>query len=194
MFGKSPDAAQAETQIEGADMAVELTQAEKEHAMLMASDLNGLRDAVASMHGQVTTLEATITALTEQLNGNVAELAAKDSKIAELTAMVNAATEFKAAQEKAAAEAKVAARTAKLAEVVGTEQATSLQAALATLDDAAFDVAVGAMSNKLKTEATSAAFKEVGVEGSTDTVALAAETSGSRVMDYLKTIDHNQSN
>lgn len=175
-------------------MAVELTQDQKEQASLMALDLNGLRDAVASMNGQVTALEATVSALTEQLNGKVAELADKDSKIAELTALVEAATEFKAAQEKAAAEAKVAARTAKLAEVVGTEQATSLQAALATLDDAAFEVAVGAMSNKLNTEAKSAAFNEVGVEGSTDAVALAAETSGSRVMDYLKTIDHNQSN
>jgi septal ring factor EnvC (AmiA/AmiB activator) len=180
MFGKSPDAAQAETTQEGIET--------------MADAVTEVPSASASLTDQVAALQATVTALTDQLNGKVAELADKDSKIAELTALVNAATEFKAAQEKAAAEAKVAARTAKLAEVVGTEQATSLQAALATLDDAAFDVAVGAMSNKLNTEAKSAAFNEVGVEGSTDAVALATETSGSRVMDYLKTIDHNQSN
>ena len=180
MFGKSPDPAQAETTQEGIET--------------MAEAVTDVPSAHASLTDQVAALQATVTALTDQLNVKVAELADKDSKIAELTALVDAATEFKAAQAKAAAEAKVAVRTAKLAGVVGTEQATSLQAALASLDDAAFDVAVGAMSNKMKTEESSPAFKEVGVEGSTDAAKLAAETSGSRVMDYLKTIDHNQSN
>jgi len=181
MFGAKPDTAQAETTQEGIEP--------------MADAVTEVASAGASLTDQVVALQATVTALTDQLNGKVAELASKDSKIAELTALVDAATEFKAAQEKAAAEAKVVARTAKLAEVVGTEQATSLQAALASLDDAAFDVAVGAMSNKMKTEETSAAFKEVGVEGSTDAVKLVADASGSRVMDYLKTIKHdNQSN
>lgn len=133
-------------------------------------------------------LTATVAALT-------AELADKDSKIAELTAVVAAAAEFQAAQAQAAALAKIAARTEKLAGAVGTEQAAVLQTALASLDDAAFDVAVNAMSSKLKVEAQSPAFTEVGVEGSADATKLAAEASGSRVMDYLKSIKHDtQSN
>lgn len=133
-------------------------------------------------------LQTTVASLTEQLAANASALAEKDSKIAELSALVEAAVEFKAAQAQATAEAKVATRVAALAEVVGTEQATTLEAALASLDDGAFQVALSAMTTKLKVEASAPAFKEVGVEGTTDTTKLAAESNGSRVMDYLKTI------
>jgi len=177
MFGKT-EPAKAESTQEGIDTMADAT---NDNASLSAEHEN-----------QVAALQATVAALTEQLNGKAAELADKDSKIAELTALVEAATEFKAAQEKAAAEAKVVARTAKLADVVGTEQAASLQAALASLDDAAFDVAVGAMSNKLKTEENSTAFKEVGVEGSADATKLAAEAYGGKTADYLQAIVRNE--
>lgn len=162
---------------EGTEMATELNKVEADKAAAMALDLDGLRTAVAAM--------------TEQLAANATELSAKDDKIAELSALVAAATEFKAAQEKIAAEAKVAARVSKLANVVGDEQAASLQAATAALDDAAFDAVVSAMTSKATTEAASPAFKEVGVEGAADAQKLAAEGSGSRVMDYLKTVTHD---
>ena len=138
-----------------------------EAANVAALDVKGLQDAVVSMTSLV---------------------AEKNARIAELEAIVAAATEFKAAQEKAAAEAKIAARNAALVDVVGTEQAASLQVALASLDDASFAVAVGALSNKMKVEEASPEFKEVGVEGTTDAAALAAEAQGNRVMDYLKVI------
>lgn len=177
-------AAEAETQHEG---VVEMTTDVTTEAV--ASVVEGVD---ANAHAA---LEATVGSLTEQLAATVSALAERDAKIAELQAQVDAAVEFKAAQAKAAAEAKVAARTAALADLVGTEQASVLQVALASLDDAAFDVALAAMSSKVKVEEKSEAFKEVGVEGSTDATKLAAEANGSRVMDYLKTIaTENQAN
>lgn len=178
MLGISQAPAQAEQPNEGVvEMATDVT--------------NQGADLGADLAQENATLKETVAALTTQLADTATVLADKDAKIAELSGLVEAAHEFKAAQAKAAAEAKVAARTAKLAEVIGNEQASTLQVALASLDDAAFDVAVAAMSNKLKVEEANPAFKEVGVDGSADATKLAAETSGSRVMDYLKTIKHD---
>lgn len=126
-------------------------------------------------------LQSTVVALT-------AAVAEKDAKIAELTALVEAAVEFKAAQELAAAEAKVAARVEKLVALVGTEQAASLNAATAALDDNAFAAMTAAMGFKLKAETETPAFKEVGAEGNTDQAKLAAEVYGGKTGDYLQTL------
>jgi hypothetical protein len=142
---------------------------------------NVAEGAVAHAEVDVAALQGAVTSLTELL-------AEKDAKIAELSALVEAATEFKAAQEKAAAEAKAAARNAALVEVVGTEQAASLMAATAAMDDAAFDAVLSAMSFKAKTEAESPAFKEVGAEGATDQTKLAQEVYGGKTADYLQAI------
>lgn len=149
--------------------------------------LNEGADLAANPAEQVASLTATNATLTEQLAATLA-------KNVELNALVDAATEFKAAQEKAAAEAKVAARTAALADAVGTEQAASLQAAIAGLDDTAFAAVVTAMTSKSKVEASTPAFKEVGVEGSTDQTKLAAEAYGGKTADYLLAIVNKEIN
>jgi hypothetical protein len=177
LFGQTPNALTTNT-LEGVDVT---TQATTEGAGL-----------AAEMADQVAALTATVTSLTEQLADNVTAIAARDSKIAELTALVEAATEFKAAQEKAAAEAKVVARVTKLTEMVGTEQAASLQAATAALDDTAFDAVVSALSVKQKVEAANPAFKEVGAEGTTDQAKLTAEVIGGKTGDYLQAIIKNK--
>ena len=151
-----------------------INQADAELASMQALDVAGMQAAIAS--------------LTADVAAKAAELASKDAKIAELSALVEAATEFKAAQEKAAAEAKMAARVETLAGLVGTESAASLQAATASMDDAAFGALTAALSMKQKVEADTPAFKEVGAEGSTDQTKLAAEVYGGKTGDYLQAL------
>lgn len=171
MLGMSPSSApEANNPVEEVNMTTEVTQADADLAQMQALDVAGMRDAIASL---------------------TADVAAKDAKIAELSAIVEAAKEFEAAQVKAAAEAKTAARVAALVAVVGTEQAASLQAATASMDDAAFDTVVGAISATRKVESAMPAFKEVGVEGSTDQTKLAAEVTGNATLNYLQTLIKN---
>lgn len=126
-------------------------------------------------------LKDVVASLTEQLT-------AANQKIAELTAVVDAAAEFNAAQAKLAADAKAAARMAKLVDVVGTDAAANLMAVTASMEDSAFEAVVAAMSLKASKEATDPAFKEVGVEGAADPVKLAQEAQGNRMVDYLRTV------
>jgi hypothetical protein len=179
MLGISQAPAQAESQTEGVEMTDVTTDA---NASTVSPELAE----------QFAALQATVASMTEQLAINAVAMADKDSKIAELSAQVEAAVEFKASQAKIAAEAKVAARAAKLAEFVGDEQAASLQAATASLDDAAFDAVASAMSLKFKVEAKSDAFKEVGAEGATDQTKLNAEVIGGKTADYLQAIVRNE--
>jgi len=154
-----------------------------EEVVTMVDGTETLDAANASANVDVAALQSAVASLTEQLT-------AKDTLIASLTAQVDAAHEFKAAAEKAAAEARVAARTSKLTALVGNVQAASLQAATASMDEASFEAVVSALSLKTTVEANSAEFSEVGVDGNADAAKLVAEANGSRVMDYLKTISH----
>ena len=164
---------------------------------LVAETLNkGVDMAVEKQEGTVAaTAEVDVAALQTAVASLTEQLAAKDTQIAELSALVEAAAEYKAAQEQAVAEAKVAARSAKLTDVVGTEQAAGLLAATSMLDEASFEAVVTAMSFKMKAEASSPMFKEVGVEGQANTEKLVTEAKSNRVMDYLKSIaKENQAN
>lgn len=164
VLGMAPAPAQAEQKHEDVEMTTHVAEGAQAHAEV-----------------DVAALQGAVTSLTK-------ELAAANAKVAELTALVAAATEFKAAQEKAAAEAKAAARSAALTEVVGTEQAANLLAATAAMDDNAFGAVVTALSFKSKAEANSPAFKEVGAEGSVDQSKLNAEAYGGKTADYLQAI------
>lgn len=174
LFGQAPEApAQADNQTEE---KVEMTQA-----------TNEATGFAVEMADTVAALTATVTSLTEQL-------AAKVDEVAALTAQVEAAVEFKAAQAAAAAEAKAATRLAALVGAVGTVAATGLMAATASMEDAAFDAVLAAVSLKTQAETAAPAFKEVGVEGNADATKLSAEAvSGNRVLDYLKTVKHEKS-
>jgi len=173
MLGISQAPAHAENQNEEVKMDVTQVGSALALAEALAQDVEGLKATVTSL-----------TALVES----------KDAQIAELNAVVAAAVEFKAAQEKAAAEAKAAARNAALTEVVGTEQAASLLAATAAMDDVAFGAVVDALNFKSKAEASSAAFTEVGAEGATDQAKLDAEVAGGKTADYLQAIVNKEIN
>jgi hypothetical protein len=150
-------------------------------------NMTDVTHADAAADANVAALQSTVASLTEQLG-------VKDAKIAELAALVAAATEFKVAQEKAAAEAITASRVEKLTALVGTEQAANLQAATASMDAPAFDALVAAMSFKQTAEAASPAFKEVGAEGTTDQTKLNAEVYGGKTADYLQAIVNKELN
>jgi hypothetical protein len=124
----------------------------------------------------VAGLQASLASLT-------AELAGANDKIAELTAFAEAATEFQAAQAKAALDAKTAVRKLAVVEAVGTVKADALMAATASLEDGAFNAVMAAMKTTTDTEAETALFKEVGVDATADTSKLAADSNP--VMDYL---------
>lgn len=143
--------------------------------------------ATASAEVDVAALQSTVAALTSQL-------ASAHTEIAMLTALVAEAAEFKAAKEKAEAEAKVAARTAKLVDVVGTEAAAGLQAATASLDDTAFDAVVSAMKSSAAKEATAPAFTEQGVEAKADASKVAEQAQTNGVLEYLKSMTPEQLN
>jgi hypothetical protein len=161
MLGMAPAPAQAETQEETPTMDVtETTSAPV--AETPAVDVAGLQAALAS---------------------KTAELAEAQAKIAELTADVAAAVEFNAAREKAAAEAKAAARKEKIVAAVGTDKAASLLAATEKMEDGAFDAVMAALTTTQTVEAKTDLFKEVGVDAEADTSTLT--TSAGRVMDYL---------
>jgi hypothetical protein len=187
IFGSKADAAQVVV-----DAVAEVTQPIDAQASNLETEKVDMATEVTNDGAALADVQAAAQAASEGFAATVASLTASleaaQAKIAELTAQVEAAVEFKAAQEKAAAEAKVAARVAKLTEAVGEVQAAALNAATAALDDVAFEAVVTAVSAKATTEQASPAFKELGANGTTDATKLVADAQGSRVMDYLKTI------
>jgi hypothetical protein len=157
--------------------------AQSKEEVTMKTDVTNDSAALAVALTENVSLRATVVSLTEQL-------ATAKTELTELNGVVEAAKEFKANKEKAEAEAKVAARTAKLVAAVGTVAADGLQIATASMDDTAFDAVVAAITFKAAKEAASPAFKEAGVEGEASAEKLAAQAQSNRVMDYLKNITH----
>lgn len=165
LFGGQPSA-QAEITQEDVNMSVDVTP-----------------NAVSADASQETVVQ-----LSAALEAVTSKLATAEAKIAELTSLVDAATEFKAHAEKQAAELKAKARKEKLEAAVGTAKAGAMLTATASLDDAAFDSIVAAMTTTLTVESNTPAFKEVGVEGEASKAGLdALAQSTKNVLDYLKT-------
>lgn len=115
----------------------ELTaQLEAETAARAASD-----QSMIELATQLTTAQATIETLTAQLGSATADL----QKFADL----------KAAEEKAAAEAKLESRKAALAEVMPTDQVETKLAAYSALDDATFAFMVSELAGAKEAKAES---------------------------------------
>lgn len=169
LMGLAPQPAKAEQQKEEVTMTTDVTNDSAALAVALAENVS---------------LRATVVSLTEQL-------ADTNTQVTELSAFAEAAKEFKATKEKSEAEAKVAARTAKLVDAVGTAAAAGLQLATASMDDAAFDAVVAAVALKSTAESNSPAFKEAGVEGEASAEQLATQAQSTRVMDYLKNMSHD---
>lgn len=123
-----------------------------------------------------------VAGLTASLATAVAALADSHTKIAELSALVAAATEFQAAQATAALATKQAARKLAVEVAVGTAKADALYAATASLEDAAFDAVMAAMATTATAEANTQLFNEVGVDAEASASKLA---DSNPVMDYL---------
>lgn len=123
-----------------------------------------------SADNQIAELSASLLAATESLAANKASMDAMANVVAEMTKKLDITTTelsaIKAAKAALDADVKAKAevsRKSKLEAAVGTDKAPALLESLKTLDDAAFDSVVGAMSASFAAEANSAAFKEVGV-------------------------------
>lgn len=102
------------------------------------------------------------------------KLTAAQARIDELTAVLEAAGEFKAKAEKQALDAKMDARKVKIVAAVGTENADKLMSATAGLEDAQFDAVLAVAGVSSKVEAQTAPFKEVGVDAKADASKLAS--------------------
>lgn len=104
----------------------------------------------------------------------MSDLQAKfDSVVAELANV----KEAKAAMEKAAQDAKFAARKEKIVAAVGTAKAAALFDATESLDDAKFEAVVGAMAESIDKEAEKELFKDVGVSGGVEASKVMEESS-----------------
>jgi hypothetical protein len=141
-----------------------------------------VKDKDAAALAAADTNAVDVAGLQASLASTVAELADAHTKITELSALVEAAKEFNAAQVAAALEVKTAARKLAVVNAVGTVKADALMAATASLEDSAFDAVMAAMTTTAAAEADTALFKEVGVDAEASTTSLA---DSNPVMDYL---------
>ena len=122
-----------------------------------------------------------VAGLTASLASTVAELATAQAKIVELSALVEAAVAFKAAQAEDMLKAKTAARKLAVVAAVGTDKADALLAATTSLEDEAFNAVMAAMTTASTVEAKSSLFTESGV----DAAASATLADSNPTMDYL---------
>jgi hypothetical protein len=120
-------------------------------------------------------LTAQLATATETLTKQAADLQALTEMVEELSAQVNTSKEALAAAEAAkldlatqAATKRLAARTEAITKAVGTSQLPSLLAATETMEDAQFDVVVGAFAKSFETEAKSAMFQETGASAAAE--------------------------
>lgn len=127
-------------------------------------------ETMATKEGQTEMAAENKTAeLQALLESATTTLSATQSKLSEMTALYESAKSslkgFEDANAALVAEAnqkRLDARRAKVEASVGTSKAPALLAATESLDDAAFEAIVSAMSTNLDAEASTESFKEVG--------------------------------
>lgn len=120
-------------------------------------------------------------------------LSATQSKLTEMSALYEVAQAALAASDAAkeqlvvdAKQVRLAARKEAIVASIGSAKADALLAATDALDDTAFNAVVGAMANSFETEASSALFSEVGVAAKTDASAVVTEPEESQEAKMLK--------
>lgn len=142
-----------------------------------------------------TELAAQLAVATEALASQSEALQAVSTKLSTLTGLYEASqaalVAAEASQASLVAEAKhkrLSARKEAVVAAVGTSKADALMTATETLDDAAFNAIVGAMTVNMEVEASTPAFNEVGQTGKVDTNLVAdAGRKESAEMKILKT-------
>lgn len=120
-------------------------------------------------------LQAQLATATEQLTKQAADLQALTEMVEEMSAQM-ASTKAALADSEAvqvdlvaqAATKRLEARTEAIKAAVGDSQLESLLAATDKMDDAQFEVIVGAMAKSFETEAKSAMFQEKGVSAAAE--------------------------
>jgi len=115
-----------------------------------------------------STLSDALAAATELNTSQAAALAELTAKFEAAQAALAAIEADKAEMVAKAVEAKLATRKEKVVEMIGTERADALMTATASMEDAAFDAVLVAMSVATEKEADSVMFKEVGASGGVD--------------------------
>jgi DNA repair exonuclease SbcCD ATPase subunit len=136
-----------------------------------ASSETALADAAAQLQEVSTALETAVAAVAEA-----------DAKAAGLQAQLEAVNAEKIAAEAEAAAKRLTARKEKIEAAVGTSKSDALMAATESLDDAAFDAVVSALSLSVDAEGKTGMFKEVGVAAEAD----AAKVEESAEMKILR--------
>jgi hypothetical protein len=146
------------------DNAVELT---VDSAVLadFASQLEAIK---AEFEVEKASYHASLAEVSAKLEAAHAELAAIAAEKAELVAT--------------AAAAKLAARKEKIVAAIGTEKADALMVATGSLDDAAFEAVVSAMTGSMDAEAKSSLFTEVGVTAEADAAKVVEESAEMRIL------------
>lgn len=139
--------------VDAEDFKAELEQLKAEFATQLEGAKAEAADALAQAVAQA-----------EQL------IAAKDETIAKLVAE----KEQMIADDLAT---KMAARKEKIVASIGTEKADALMKATEGLDDTAFEAVVSAMAGSVEAEASTALFREVGVDAVADATKVVAEES-----------------
>lgn len=126
--------------------------------------------ALAADKTAVAELTANLASVTEAMATMQVELADVKAKYEAAQAALNASEAAKTLLAEQAAKARLEARTAAITEAVGTSQLESLLAATDSMDDAQFNIIVGAMAKSFENEAKSAMFQEAGLSNDTPVV------------------------
>lgn len=112
--------------------------------------------------------EANTLDLTSKLTTAIEHVRSAGEQVEQLQASLTALGAEKAAMEAAAEAAKLTARNERLLTAVGSARAPALQIAFATLEDAAFDAAVAALTVAGDVEGKSRFFREAGANAEAD--------------------------
>lgn len=130
----------------------------------------------ASSEAVLAAVAAQLQEVSTALETAVAAVADADAKAAELQAQLEAVNAEKIDAETEAALQRLTARKEKIKAAVGTSKSDALMAATESLDDAAFDAVVSALSLSVDAEGKTGMFKEVGVAAEADAAKVEEST------------------
>lgn len=116
------------------------------------------------MAAELTELKASFAQVSEALATMTTQFEDATAKLEAANAALSAVAAEKEAVEAAAKQAKMDARMSKLVDAVGDVKAASLFSATETMEDAAFDAVVAALTVNMAKEAESEMFNETGVD------------------------------
>lgn len=138
-------------------------------------------EAVASVVEMVAAVDE-FAALQAAFTEQASQVVALTSALAEAATLLAGFKAEKELAELAAHESKMAARMATIVANIGESKADAFLSATNMLDDAAFEAVAAALAGSVKQEASTALFKEVGVEAKADASKEVAESEEMQIL------------